>query len=63
MSKTRLWTLPLALAAALAVGGCTGDSQSTATKEEENAFRNPSKTPPPEAGKIGGGPPPAAGQK
>lgn len=46
----------LALMTVLAMTGC-GDTQTSATKEEEENYANPVKEPPPEAG----GPPPAAG--
>lgn len=56
--------LPLILVALLAIGlvagGC-GNEEAKATQKEEENFRNPSKTPPPEAGNIGG-PPPDAGK-
>jgi hypothetical protein len=47
----------LILVPLLSVGlmGC-GSSEATATKDEEEHFRNPSKTPPPEAGGPPAGP-------
>ncbi|MBS1709101.1 MAG: hypothetical protein JSS65_10310 [Armatimonadetes bacterium] len=48
----RKLALALVALAALVATGC-GDSQSTATKSEENGYRNPSKYPPPEAGQMG----------
>lgn len=41
--------------------GACGSSEATATKEEEEHFRNPSKVPPPEAGGPTGAPGAPAG--
>lgn len=52
----------LVLVPLLSIGllGC-GSSEATATKDEEEHFRNPSKTPPPEAGGPPKGPAAPAG--
>jgi hypothetical protein len=50
----KLIALTCCIAVGMAFAGC-GSSEATATKDEEEHFRNPSKTPPPEAG----GPPSA----
>lgn len=58
----RLLPLMLLVLGAAFLGGCTGGSEPTATKTEEDAFRNPPKNPPaglepkgPPAGVQGGG--------
>ena len=51
------WIAPFVIALILAMAGCQGQ-EATATKAEEDHFRNPPKTPPPEA-KPGGMPPAA----
>lgn len=45
------------LLASLVLAGCSAGSDPSATKAEEENFRNPSKTPPAGASNIGGPPP------
>ncbi|MDX2066607.1 MAG: hypothetical protein SFX74_12780, partial [Fimbriimonadaceae bacterium] len=44
------------LAIIAGLGGCTNDTQTSATKEEQSRWQNPVKEPPPEAGNMGGPP-------